>query len=93
MKNNKLLIVVLVLVLIGYFIFNRAKPQSTEETPVDATQGKININVVCEGALAYMTFEDGASADKFVAECKEGKYPEVIEQYKKQLNLGEGAEI
>lgn len=57
------------------------------------SQGKIDINTVCEGALAYMTFPDGASADLFVKECKEGKRPEVIEQYKKQMNLGDGAQI
>lgn len=56
-------------------------------------QGKLNINAVCEGALAYMTFTDGASADAFVAECKEGKHPEVIEQYKLQMGLGDGAAI
>lgn len=56
-------------------------------------QGKLNINAVCEGALAYMTFTDAASADAFVAECKEGKHPEVIEQYKVQMGLGDGAAI
>lgn len=56
-------------------------------------QGKININEVCEGALIRMTFIDGAAAEKFVAECKEGKHPEVIEQFKAEMNLGEGAEI
>ena len=40
--------------------------------------GKIDINAVCDGALAYMSFPDGAAADLFVAECKEGKHPEVI---------------
>ncbi|MEN9390265.1 MAG: hypothetical protein RLZZ283_365 [Candidatus Parcubacteria bacterium] len=54
---------------------------------------KLNINAVCEGALAYMTFPDAAAADLFVAECKEGKHPEVIEQYKEQMNLGDGATI
>ncbi len=56
-------------------------------------QGKININEVCQGALIYMTFTDGAAAEKFVAECKEGKHPEVIEQFKANLNLGDGAQI
>lgn len=60
-------------------------------TPSDAS-GKININAVCEGALAYMTFSSGAEAELFVAECKEGKHPEVIEQYKASLNL-DGAVI
>ena len=58
-----------------------------------AAQGKLNIDAVCQGALAYMTFPDAASAELFVAECKEGKHPEVIEQYKAQMNLGEGATI
>ncbi len=58
-----------------------------------APQGKLNINGICEGALAYMTFADGASAEKFVAECKDGKHPEVIEQYKAQMGLGDGAAI
>ncbi len=62
------------------------------DTPQGAPGAKININAVCEGALAYMSFPDGASADAFVAECKEGKHPEVIEQYKANLNL-DGAAI
>ncbi len=57
---------------------------------VGGGQGKLDINTVCEGALAYMTFPDGKSADAFVAECKEGKHPEVIEQYKAQMGLGDG---
>ena len=61
--------------------------------PAPVSSGKLNINVVCESALAYMSFTDGASADKFVAECKEGKHPEVIERYKKDMNLGDGANI
>lgn len=54
---------------------------------------KINIDEVCQGALAYMTFADAASADAFVVDCKEGKHPEVIEQYKANLNVGDGAAI
>jgi hypothetical protein len=56
-------------------------------------QGKIDINAVCEGAVSYMTFPDAASAETFVAECKEGKHPEVIEHYKTQMGLGDGAAI
>ncbi len=40
-----------------------------------------------------MTFPDAAAAEIFVAECKEGKHPEVIDQYKAQMNLGDGAAI
>jgi hypothetical protein len=58
-----------------------------------STNGKLNINVACESALAYMSFLDGASAEAFVAECKEGKHPEVIERYKAQMNVGGGAAL
>ncbi len=57
------------------------------------TQAKINIDAVCNGALAYMTFSDGKSADLFVKECIDGKHPEVIERYKTELNLNSGVEI
>jgi hypothetical protein len=54
---------------------------------------RLNIDVVCKSALAYTTFPDGASADAFVQDCKDGKHPEVIERYKKDMNLGDGATI
>lgn len=95
MKNHKLIVIIVILIILvaGYFTLNR-NASTNEETPINTgAQGKININAVCEGALAYMTFQDGASADKFVAECKEGKHPQVIEQYKAQMNLGDGAAI
>ena len=40
-----------------------------------------------------MTFPDAAAAEAFVEECKNGEHPEVIEQYKAQMNLGDGAAI
>jgi ABC-type molybdate transport system substrate-binding protein len=64
----------------------------TLDTPANSETAKININAVCEGALAYMTFPDGASAEAFVADCKEGKHPEVIEKYKADMHL-DGAAI
>lgn len=74
----------------GIFTVTRVVDSKTNP---NTSSGKININVVCEGALAYMTFTSGAAADQFVKECKEGKYPEVIEQYKVQMGLGDGAAI
>jgi hypothetical protein len=65
----------------------------TATTSAPAAQGKLNIDVVCQGALSYMTFPDAASAKVFVDECKEGKHPEVIERYKADMNLGDGATI
>lgn len=61
--------------------------------PAIPTNGKLNIDVVCQSALAYMTFPDAASAEVFVAECKEGTHPEVVERYKADMNLGDGAAI
>jgi len=74
----------------GIFTITRMIDPAPAQPPV---QGKLNINAVCEGALAYMTFADGKSADAFVTECKEGKHPEVIEHYKAQMGAGEGAAI
>lgn len=49
--------------------------------------------VSSRGALIRMTFPDGAAADAFVKDCKDGKHPEVIEQFKAEINLGAGAEV
>ena len=68
--------------------------ENTEPVPPQPTSAaKINISAVCEEALAFMTFTDGASADAFVAECTEGKHPEVIENYISNLDLPEGVAI
>lgn len=64
-----------------------------ESTLPNSSSGKLNINIVCESALAYMRFPTALMAESFVAECKEGKHPEVIEHYKAQLELGEGVAI
>lgn len=55
--------------------------------------GKLNTDVICEGALSYMSFPDSASANKFVTECKEGKHPEVIKKYMDKMNIPSGAAI
>src|SRR3989344_5290710 len=94
------LIALLALVLIGggyYWYSQEGLETDTEETDEldeneGVPQGKLNINVVCEGALAYMSFPDAESADLFVEECKAGEHPEVIERYKAEMNLGAGAE-
>lgn len=58
----------------------------------DAPQGKIDPRVVCEGALAYMTFASGAEADAFVESCVAGEHPEVIDRYINDRGL-DGAAI
>jgi len=52
------------------------------ESGMPTPAGKLDIAAVCSGALAYMSFPDGASADAFVSACIEGKHPEVIERFK-----------
>lgn len=71
-------------------IFTVTKTISTSTSPAAGT--KLNIDAVCRGALAYSTFPDAASAEVFVAECKDGKHPEVIERYKADNHL-DGATI
>ena len=53
---------------------------------------KINPQVACESALAYMTFPSSIEADDFVASCIAGNHPEVIEKYIQSLGL-DGATI
>lgn len=64
----------------------------TPPQAVGSPQGKIDPRVACESALVYMTFPGGKEADIFVAECMEGKHPEVIERYIKDMGL-DGAVI
>lgn len=89
--KNIIFISIAILLLVGLAYYFMRAPK--EETNSPLPQGKLNINAICEGALVYMSFPDGASAEAFVAECKEGKRPEVIEKYKKDMNLGDGATI
>ncbi len=95
MTNKQFIVgmaIVLAIVVAGYFFFYD-KPIQNIKNGDQSSNGKINIDAVCEGALAYMTFPDGKAAEVYVAECKEGKHPEVIEQYKASLNINAGAEI
>ncbi|HEY4526419.1 MAG TPA: hypothetical protein VJK53_01015 [Candidatus Paceibacterota bacterium] len=40
-----------------------------------------------KGALAYVTFPSGAETEVFVEECKEGKRPAAIDQWKVQMDI------
>jgi hypothetical protein len=94
MKKIIAIIVLIVVCLAVYLLLpQRISPNKIEDMPQEQSQGKININEVCEGALIRMTFPDGEAAAKFVEDCKAGKHPEVIEQFKAELNLGAGVEI
>jgi hypothetical protein len=93
MKNTIIAIVVAAILVGGYVVYSRNQGETSAPMPNQNSNAKININEVCEGTLAYMTFENGEQAEKFVQECKEGKHPQVIEQYKANLNLDAGVEI
>ena len=96
--KQTLLSVIALLILLGLCLafaqapVKTAMPEETNTTQ-NMPQGKINIDMVCQNALAYTTFPDAASAEAFVQECKEGKHPEVIERFKADMNLGDGAQI
>jgi hypothetical protein len=94
-KTITIIIAILIVVAIGLFAYERSQSPNIDKAPVSsgAPQGKLNINVVCDSVLTYMTFPDSAAADKYVAECKEGQHPEVIEHFKAQLNLKDGVAI
>jgi hypothetical protein len=55
------------------------------------TGAKIDPQVACESALMYMSFMSGADAEEFVADCVEGKYPEVIERFIRERGLNGAA--
>lgn len=94
MKTNKPFIVSIVILAIVALV-SLYVPSNPKYQPAPMMQGgmhgKLNINAICEGALSYMSFPDGTMADIFVTECKEGKHPEVIERFKADMNLGDGA--
>ena len=89
MKKTIITVAVIAILGAGYYFFI-SKPEVTD---TQTSNAKLNMDVVCQGALAYMTFPDAAAAEVFVGECKEGKYPEVVERYKADMNLGDGAAI
>lgn len=93
MTFKEIVAIAVLLVVIVIAAFFASLNPSTGTVPESNSAGKIDISAVCEGALAYMTFIDGAAADKFVAECREGKHPDVIERYLSEMNLGGGAAI
>ena len=83
-KVKLILMVVVIVVIAGASLLTLILSSSgTSPASTDSpSSAKLNIAAVCEGALAYMSFSDGASAKAFVQECKEGKHPEVIERWK-----------
>lgn len=101
LKNMKYILTItaafiVLLVLFLAFASERTQTQTDVSSPIEPTPapmtGKLDPKVVCESALMYTTFTDGAAADAFVADCVAGKHPEVFERYISDLNLN-GATI
>src|SRR5262245_37801514 len=101
-KNLLIGLGILVVVLVAGYAYMQMQPKS--DTGTEQTQGqntnngstagaKINIQAVCTGALAYMTFPSSAEADAFVQDCIDGKHPEVIEQYRAQIGADNNAAL
>ncbi len=98
MKNKTLITLVAIALILGaveYATLTSESRRNAEDSWTDypSRQGKLNIDVACESALAYTTFTDAESAAMFVQECKEGKHPEVIERYIKDTGLNEDSVI
>jgi hypothetical protein len=88
---KKIIILIAVVVVLGAFWWQ----DRVAEAPVDQEDmaQKVDMNVVCEEALAYMSFPDAVAAEKFVADCKAGLYPEVLERYKADMGIDADAQI
>jgi hypothetical protein len=84
MKYLAIIIGVIGLLVLGNWFYARNMPEPVPQQEVNS-EAKININTVCEGALAYMSFPSGAEADAWVAACIRGEHPEAIDQWK-QMN-------
>jgi len=90
----KFFIAIAVLALVFFGARQYLAKEAVAPAPETPTTGqKLNIQEVCQSALMYTTFPDGASADAFVAACINGEHPEVIERYKSDMGLGDGAAI
>jgi len=91
-------IIAAIIAVVGVVSFmGGAVSAPTSDTPVVQQEvfieGKLNINEICDGSLTYTTFLSGAEADAYLKDCKEGRHPEVIERYKTEMGLGDGAEV
>ena len=76
------------LIALGFFLDDGTSgvEEGVPREDAPAMTGKIDIYKVCEDSLSYTDFPDSASAEAYVAECKEGKHPEVIEHFRAQMN-------
>jgi hypothetical protein len=97
--TNKNIITVIVFVIaiaaagLFFFLGDFRENTTPDNLGEPISQPKINMDQVCEESVMYMTFTDAASADLFVKECKEGKHPQVLEDYKIRMGISTEAQI
>jgi hypothetical protein len=84
MKTLGIFLVVAVVATGAYILFMQPGTESAVHDTNTNSQAKVDMNAVCEGALVYMSFPDGAAAEAWVTECKNGEHPEAIDQWKQQ---------
>lgn len=60
---------------------------------IGVSQNQINTDLACNQAISYMRFTDAKSLEVFMIDCKAGKHPEVIDTYRADMNLNDGANI
>lgn len=87
MKYLAIIVSLLALLVLGNWLYaiNMPVPVTEQEVQNPTSGAKIDIDAVCDGALAYMSFPNGAEAEAWVAACKRGEHPEAIDQWK-QMN-------
>ena len=87
MKAFSILAGIIIVGALGYYLFVMSPALTPEpEQPTNTnSQAKIDINAVCDGALAYMSFPNGTEAEAWVLACRRGEHPEAIDQWK-QVN-------
>lgn len=87
MKNTVASVIVLLVIGGGLFGLAQYYEKNSLEGNMPDKQGKIDIRVACESALAYTTFMNGEDADRFLEECINGEHPDVVERYIESLGV------
>ncbi len=73
--------------------FGEPVMQEEATTPENVSpQAKIDVRAACESSLMYTTFENASATEAYIAECVEGKHPDVIQRYIDDMGL-DGAMI
>ncbi len=77
-KTNIIILIVLGIVIVGGITYAMNRSEPVDMPAAVENESNPELDVACEGALAYMTFPSGEAAEAFVLECKAGMHPEVL---------------